>query len=266
MAYDYSFIRTRVEDRILFMTFDRPEALNACTEDDHRQMSEIPAEIAADASVDVVVATGAGRAFSVGGHHDLLEALTLDAGVRARVERDARTMIHSLAELDKPLIVALNGYAMGGGLAFALMGDIIVAERGVRFADGHVLAAVAAGDGGVLTWPLYAGLLKSKRWLLTGEFITVEEAERVGLVTELVDPGGSLERATEFARQLATLPQEPIRYTKRALNQWFRLGLNTAFDLSCAYEFMTLGSPATAAHVQRLKTTGLGGQCGSSPA
>lgn len=72
----------------------------------------------------------------------------------------------------------------------------------------------------------------------------------MGLVTELADRGGSLERATEFARQLAALPQEPIRATKRALNQWFRLGLTTAFDVALAAEFSNFGTPATATHIK----------------
>jgi enoyl-CoA hydratase len=251
-SHSSSFLTTRMEDRILFVTLDRPEALNACDEQDHREMAQIAGRIAADDAVDVVVVTGEGRAFCVGGHKDLIGELITDEAVRGRVEYDARTMIHSLAELDKPLIVALNGYAMGAGLAFALMGDIIIAERGAKFADGHVLLGMAAGDGGAITWPLYAGLLRAKRWLLTGDWITAEDAERVGLVTELVDKGRSLERATEFARQLAALPQEPIRYTKRSLNQWLKAGIGTAFDLSCGYEFKTLGSAATAAQIKKI--------------
>ena len=250
MNYDqYRFIDVRKEGRIAFVTLSRPDVLNACLEGDHREMATIPGDLAADDEVDVVVATGAGRAFSVGGHVAMLKELTEDGGTRARVERDAREMIMRLVALDKPLVVALNGVAMGGGLAFALMGDVIIAERHAKVADGHVLAGIAAGDGGVLTWPLYAGLLRAKRWLLTGDWITAEEAYRVGLVTEIVDTGQSLTRATEFAKQLAALPQAAVRSTKRALNHWMQVGA-TAFDLSLTAEFRDLAAPEAASRAR----------------
>ena len=250
MNYDhYQYLEVRKKGRIAFVTLSRPESLNACLEADHREMAVLPLELAADDDVDVIVATGAGRAFSVGGHVALLKELTEDAGTRARVERDARTMILSLMALDKPLVVALNGVAMGGGLAFALMGDVIIAEEQTKVADGHVLAGIAAGDGGVLTWPLYAGLLRSKRWLLTGGWITAEEMHRIGLVTEVVGRGQSLARATEFAEELAALSQPAIRSTKRALNQWMQAGV-ASLDVALTAQFRDLASPAAAVLAQ----------------
>lgn len=251
MSYhSYQFVQTRLEDGVMYLTFNRPEVMNACSEQDHAELGRIIDQIARDDAVKVIVATGAGRAFSVGGDTDLIHAMVTDADTRERVERDARGMIHSLIALEKPLIVAMNGVAMGGGLAFALMGDFIIAEEGQKFTDGHMILSVAAGDGGALIWPLYSGLLRAKRYLLTGDFISTEEAERIGMVTEVVSAGESLNRATEIATRLAAMPQLPIRYTKRALNRWFELG-STAFDLSCAYEFLTFGSPETGEVVQR---------------
>jgi enoyl-CoA hydratase len=245
VSYDsYEFVRTRLEGGVMYLTLSRPEVMNACSEQDHAELGRIIEQIGRDDDVKVIVATGAGRAFSVGGDTDLIEAMVTDADTRERVERDARGMIHSLIALEKPLIVAMNGVAMGGGLAFALMGDFIIAEEGKKFTDGHMLISVAAGDGGALIWPLYSGLLRAKKYLLTGDFISAEEAERIGMVTEVVAAGTSLERATEIAQRLAGMPQLPIRYTKRALNQWFTVG-SVAFDLSCAYEFLTFGSPET---------------------
>ncbi len=245
------FITQRREGRILYLTLSRPEVLNACYEDDHDEMAEIWPQIAADDDVDVVVLTGAGRAFSAGGHLDLFRELITDAATRERVQRGAEMMIHALVDFPKPLIVAMNGLAMTGGLALALMADIIIAERHVRLTDGHVVAGIAAGDGGVLTWPLYAGLLRAKRWLMTGDWISAEEACEIGLVTEVVDEGQSLARATEYAAKIAALPQDGVRSTKRALNGWQRLGL-PIFDVSCGYEFANLASPRVREHAERL--------------
>jgi len=94
----------------------------------------------------------------------------------------------------------------------------------------------------VLIWPLAMGLLRAKRYLLTGDALSAEEAQRLGLVSEVVDPGASFERAMVYARRFAAGPRQALRHTKRALNQWMRLGMS-AFDLSWAGESLTLASP-----------------------
>lgn len=242
MSYpDYRFLRLAVEGRVLTVTMSRPEALNALSQEAHSELSGLAQHFADDPDVDVLLITGEGRGFSVGGDRDLLERLTQDADTRASIEREARHMITSLVNLEKPVVVALNGYAMGGGLAFALMADIVVAARQAQIADGHMLAAIAAGDGGVLTWPLYTGLLRAKRWLLTGDFISAEEAAAIGLVTEVVDTDECMPRAREYAHRLAALPQAPIRATKSALNQWQKLGL-PIFEMSLRAEIANLAS------------------------
>jgi enoyl-CoA hydratase len=222
---EYDYLDVTVEDGIALIRLDRPEILNACDIDDHAELARILRDIARDDDVRVAVVTGNGRAFSVGGSYDLLEAAMDDVGdARARVFADGREMILSHVELDKPVICALNGYAMGAGAAFALHCDFVIADRSAKLADGHVRAAIAAGDGGTLIWPLTAGLIRAKRYLLTGDWISAEDAVACGLYTEVVDDGQCLARAMEYAERLAAGPQQAIRLTKRALNQWLRQG------------------------------------------
>lgn len=255
--YDgYQFIEVDVRVGIAYLVLNRPERLNACSLDDHAEFSRVLRELARDDAVRVAVVTGAGRAFSVGGDLDLLESLV--DGPEEDAERlfdDARELVLAHVDLDKPIVAAVNGYAMGSGAAFALLCDYIVMERQATIADGHVRAALAAGDGGALIWPLTVGLTNAKRYLLTGDGVDAAEALRIGLVTEVVDEGQSLERATAVATRLAAGPQQAIRYTKRVLNQWLRNGVATAFDYSLALEMRTMKSAEAADAIANLRAS-----------
>ena len=125
-------------------------------------------------------------------------------------------------------------------------------------ADGHIRAALSAGDGGTLIWPLTMGLTKAKKYLLTGDWIGAEEAERLGLVSEVVDAGRSLERAVDVARRFANGPQLAIRATKMALNQWLRLGQMASFDYSLALEFLSASDDDVPRALESLRARGAG--------
>ena len=252
---NYEYIDVTVDDRVATLTLNRPEKLNACRVSDHMELIQILHDIQHDDDIAVAIVTGAGRAFSVGGDIELLEQVAVDDNVLHQLVHDARAVIDAHEALDKPIIAAINGWAMGAGLAFALLCDIIYAERGVKMADGHIRAAIAAGDAGALIWPLTVGLTRSKRYLLTGDAIDAEEAERIGLISEVVEPGTSVAHATAMARRLADGPQTAIRYTKRALNQWLRLGSVTAFDYSVALEMLTFRTDDFRVALENLKAT-----------
>ena len=236
---DYEFLTVRTSDSIAVITFNRPERLNACRTDDHEEMVRVLSDINSDSRVRAAVVTGAGRAFSVGGDITLLQDMADDPTRLARLMDEGRQIVEGHLALQKPIVAAVNGYAMGAGLAFALLCDITVVERSARLADGHVRAGLAAGDGGAMLWPLTVGLAKAKRYLLTGDWISADEAERIGLISEVVDDGRSLERAVAIAERLAAGPQLAIRYTKDALNQWLRVGMLGAFNHSLGLEIAT---------------------------
>jgi enoyl-CoA hydratase len=236
----YKYLDIQVEDGIAMVRINRPEQLNACMEPgDHYEFGKSLRDFAADDDVLVILATGNGRAFSVGGGRESTLELGSDRNNAWRLYREARDLVNAHIDLDKPFITALNGYALGSGTAYGLLGDFIIAERHVRFGDGHIAGGVAAGDGGAVIWPLSVGLIRAKKYLLTGDWISAEEAERIGLVTEVVESGESWERGLELARRLANGPQTAIRYTKRALNQWHRVGTVVGFDFSLALETET---------------------------
>ncbi len=251
----YRYLKVGVRDGVAYIVITKPERFNACDLADHREFSRILRDIAADDSVRVAVVTGMGKAFSIGGDLDLLERVLDQSSDDAEtLFADARELVHAHVELDKPVIAAVNGHAMGSGAAFALFCDFIIMETQATIADGHIRAALSAGDGGALIWPLAVGLTRAKKYLLTGDGIGAVEAERIGLVTEVVEEGASLGRATEIAQRLAAGPQRAIRYTKRALNQTLAAALPT-FDLSLALEMRSMGTAEAAAAIAELQTT-----------
>jgi enoyl-CoA hydratase len=135
------------------------------------------------------------------------------------------------------VISAINGIAVGAGLAVALLADISIASEEARFTDGHIRLGVGAGDHSVIIWPLLCGMARAKRYLLTADFLDAKEAERIGLISMVVPHEQLMPTASEFARKLASGPQSAICWTKRALNQWLRM-MGPAFDYSLATEML----------------------------
>jgi enoyl-CoA hydratase len=130
------------------------------------------------------------------------------------------------------------------------MADISVMAEDARLTDGHTRLGVAAGDHACMIWPLLCGMAKAKYYLLTCDFIDGREAERIGLVSKAVPRADVLTEAMAIARRLADGPQPAIRLTKRALNQWLRLGGITSFDYSLAVEMLGFFGADVAAGIQ----------------
>jgi enoyl-CoA hydratase len=121
--------------------------------------------------------------------------------------------------------------------------DAVVAAKSARISDPHVVIGLAAGDGGCVAWPLHVGLLRAKRYLLTGDRLTAEDAHRIGVVTDLVEtPAEALPAARALAARIAALPPLAVQATKRTLNQVFRNRLEEVFELGLAYEMDTFVS------------------------
>ncbi|HUY26479.1 MAG TPA: enoyl-CoA hydratase/isomerase family protein, partial [Candidatus Binataceae bacterium] len=151
--------------------------------------------------------------------------------------KEAGDIVYNMINLEKPIISAINGVAVGAGLAVAFMADISIASETMRITDGHLRLGVAAGDHAVIIWPLLCGMAKAKYYLLTADFIDGREAERIGLVSLCVSPDKLMDKAMEVALKLARGPQQAVRFTKRALNNWLRIAA-PAFDASLAMEML----------------------------
>jgi enoyl-CoA hydratase len=228
--------------RVLKITFDRPERYNALDAVGHREITYVWREIDEDPDIDVVILTGAGKAFSAGGDFEMIEEIVEDFDARVRTWKEARDLVYNIINCGKPIISAINGPAVGAGLVAGLLADISIVGRSVSLTDGHTRLGVAAGDHAAIIWPLLCGLARAKYYLLTCDRLSGEEAERIGLVSLCVDDEDLQSRALEVAMQLQSGSQSAIRWTKYALNNWLRMAGPT-FDASTALEMLGFTGP-----------------------
>jgi enoyl-CoA hydratase len=232
----------RPVERVLRVTLNRPERMNALTPELHTELTQIWRDIDADPSVGAVLLCGEGRAFSAGGELEFVEELTQSHEARLRAWREARDLVYNMVNCGKPIVSAMQGVALGGGLAIGLLADIPIAAKDARLIDGHTRLGVCAGDHAVIIWPLLCGMARAKYYLLTGETVTGAKAEEIGLVALAVEETDLQQTALAVAARLANGPPTAIRWTKYALNNWLRMA-GPAFDASTAFEILGLAGP-----------------------
>jgi enoyl-CoA hydratase len=166
MAQDYGDYQHLAFERrpngVVLVTINRPEVLNATNDRLHWELTQIWLTLDADASARVAVVTGAGRAFSAGGDLAMVDANSSDPKRLARTMREASDIVYNMINLDKPVISAINGVAVGAGLVVALLSDISIMSETARFTDGHTRLGVVAGDHAAIVWPLLCGMAKAK--------------------------------------------------------------------------------------------------------
>lgn len=234
--YPKEILIERKPNGVLLITLNRPEQLNSLTMPMFDYMTEIWVDVDRDPETKVAVITGAGRGFCTG--MDVRQPdPTLDEAI-ALMEGERRRILN-LLNMDKPLISAINGPAVGWGLSMGLLADISVAADDALLRDGHTRVGVVAGDHSSLIWPLLVGMAKAKYYQLTSASLTGAEAERIGLVSLVTPKETVLERALEIADDLAQGSQQAIRWTKRSLNSGWLTNALPQQELSAALE--TLG-------------------------
>ena len=240
---DFAHLRfERPSPSVLLVTIDRPEVLNAANERLHREFSEIWRVVDRDDSVAVSVITGAGSAFSAGGDLDMIERMTTDYATALEQWRDAKAVVDEMLASVKPIVAAINGVAVGAGLAVALLADVSVAGESARLSDGHARLGVAAGDHAALLWPLLCGMARAKYYLMTADFVDGREAERIGLVTRCVPDDQVLDEALAIGERLSAGSRTAVQWTKRVMNQWM-LQAAPVFGESLALEMLGFLGP-----------------------
>jgi enoyl-CoA hydratase/carnithine racemase len=227
---------------VLLITINRPDVLNATNERLHWELTQVWLTVDADPAARVALITGAGRAFSAGGDLGMVEATAGNAAAVGRTLREAGDLVYNMIGLDKPVVSAINGVAVGAGLVVALLADVSIAAEDARLTDGHTRLGVAAGDHAAIIWPLLCGLAKARYYLLTSDFLDGREAERIGLVSLCVPGARLMDTAWDVATRLARGSQPSIRWTKRALNNWLRQA-GPIFDQSLALEMLSFMNP-----------------------
>jgi len=227
---------------VLEVILSNPGRLNAADSQMHRELANVWRDIDADETIGAVLVRGEGGAFSSGGDFEMIEEMIGDYQVLLRVWKEARDLVYGVVNCSKPIVAAIEGPAVGAGLAVALLSDISVAGKTAHIVDGHVRLGVAAGDHAVMIWPLLCGLSKAKYYLLSNEPLSGEEAERIGLVSRCVEDGQVYTEALKIAQRLTQGSPTAIRFSKYALNNWLRM-MGPNFDTSLALEFMGFMGP-----------------------
>lgn len=257
----------RVEHRgaVALVVFDDPERRNAMTEAMGRALTDVVARLAADPAVRAVVLTGAGAAFSAGGDLAMLEekarAGRAEPGEPARTRnrsfmRSFYAHFLSVRELPVPSIAAIQGAAVGAGLAVALACDLRVAARDARLGLNFARLGIHPGMGSSWTLPRLVGPAHAADLLLSGRMLDGAEAERIGLVNRAVPADAVLAEALDLAAEIAACAPVAVRGTKRALARAFEVGLDEQLEFEAeqqavCYETADLAEGLRAARERR---------------
>jgi enoyl-CoA hydratase/carnithine racemase len=228
---------------VRIVELNRPEQLNAMSEDLHGALAGLWDTLADDAAARAVVLTGRGRAFSAGGNFAVMQRVQRDAAFRDRNVAEARRIITGMLRCPLPIVAAVNGPAVGLGSSLALLSDLVLMAQDAYIADPHVQVGLVAGDGGALLLPLIVGPARAKELLFLGERIDAAEAVRLGIANRAV-PGDKLrDEAVELAHRLAALPAQALRDTKRAVNLHVEQALASVMEAGLIAERESMHSP-----------------------
>ena len=251
--YDLAGIEVRADGPVRVVTLNRPDTLNAISEELHAELVALWGHIDQDDGCRAVVLTGAGKAFSAGGSYEDFEHRRVDQAARRRSLRLARQLVDEMLAVAVPVVAAVNGPAVGLGCTVTTLCDIVFMAEGAFLADTHVSVALVAGDGGAVTWPALTSLLRAKQYLLTGDRLSAAEAVDLGLANFAVPPERLLDEALAYAHRLAAQPAQAVQETKAILNQHLRANAVRALGYGLAAESQSHDTPDYLAAAERLK-------------
>jgi len=223
-----------VKGNIAIITINRPEALNALNSDVLIELGKAVENAENDQDVYVVVLTGAGRAFVAGA--DIAQMKELTAVEGKAFSEYGNSVFLKIEKMSKPVIAAINGFALGGGCELCLACDIRIASEKAKFGQPETGLGITPGFGGTQRLPRIVGLSKAKELIFTAEIINAQEALRIGLVSQVV-PGEELMNTTmEMAEKIAQKAQIAVRLSKDAINR----GMQCDIDTGIAIETMAI--------------------------
>jgi enoyl-CoA hydratase len=225
MAYEYLLIDR--DEGIAVITINRPDKYNALNEEVVAEISSAMDELAADDEVRVVIFIGAGeKAFVSGADIGVLQEFATSKAGFAHSQR-GQAVMNKVENLPKPVIAAVNGYALGGGLELAMACDVRLASENARMGQTEVVIGVGMGYGGSQRLPRLVGKGMAKLMVLTGQMIDAQEALRIGLVQKVVPQAELLSEAKALAKQMAANAPGSLAAAKEAVNMGLEVDLRT---------------------------------------
>jgi enoyl-CoA hydratase len=254
--YGLSTINTELDEQgVLLVTLNRPASRNAINDVMHVELTELYKRIAADTEAEVVVMTGAGKGFCAGGDFKQM-AENNDAGYDdgfSQLFVDSVAMARAILAIRQPMIAAINGDAIGLGATLGLFCDITFISSAARIGDPHVQVGLVAADGGVVLWPMLIGANRAKEYLFTGDLLTGDQAEAIGLVNHSVPAEEVLDQAMAMAHRLAQGAALALRFNKRLVNKDLEERVDRIYEMALAMEAVTFRS---ADHLEAVKAFG----------
>ena len=232
---EYKNIVLRKQDKVAVLTISRPKALNALNSETLKELDLAIEEIAKDDEIYVVIVTGEGKAFVAGA--DIMEMKDLDAMSGRKFGKLANKAFRKLETLEKPVIAAVNGFALGGGLELSMACDIRIASSKAKFGHPEVGLGITPGFGGTQRLPRIVGLGMAKELIYTGKIIGADEALRIGLVNKIVEPENLQEEVKALANTIAAQAPIAVSLCKAVINK----GMQIDIDSALSYESEVFG-------------------------
>jgi enoyl-CoA hydratase len=229
----FSFER---EGPVLTVFIDSDHPVNGVDGVMHEELARLFTDLQRDSESDVIVLTGRGKAFCGGGDFDWFQQQVDDPATFRAIAWDAKRIVSSLLELEKPIVCRMNGAAAGLGASIALLCDLVVADETALIGDPHVKVGLVAGDGGALIWPQLVGYARARELLMTGDMMTASEARTLGLINHVV-PAESLDaKVAELVGKLLANPRWAVRWTKTVVNIPLRALAAQTMDAAVGWE------------------------------
>jgi enoyl-CoA hydratase len=237
---DYQRVAFTRSGRILTAALTGTNAVNPVDGRMHHELSRLFLDLQDDPDSDLIILTGAGdKAFCAGG--DLAwfdEQIANPASFRA-IAPEAKRIVTTLLDLEKPILCRLNGAAAGLGATLALLCDVVIAAETARIGDPHVKVGLVAGDGGAVIWPALIGHARAKEMLMTGEMLTAQDAQAMGLIAHVVAPDQLDAKVSEIAGKILANPRWAVRWTKTVINAQLKMLAAAGNDPAVAYEILS---------------------------
>jgi enoyl-CoA hydratase/carnithine racemase len=209
-----------VNGHIATITLNRPDAKNAFSPEMISLWREHLEEAKNDDGIRVVIVTGKGDTFCSGGDiRDMADGKLKSWDMKRFLWDGVHRIVLTLEDLDKPVIAAINGAAMGAGMDMAIMCDLRVCSDKAKLAESYIMMGLVPGDGGAYFLPRLVGVSKALELLLTGEVVNPEEALRLGIINRIVPHGSLMEETLKLAEKIAGKPPLAVRMMKRAVYQ-----------------------------------------------
>tara|TARA_B110000211_G_scaffold125371_2_gene144382 strand:- start:11560 stop:12276 length:717 start_codon:yes stop_codon:yes gene_type:complete len=233
----FETLRLEFGDSIGRLILNRPEKMNLIDGLAHDELHHALLALKNNTDIRCAVIAAEGKCFSAGGNFGYMLEVNASPELNQQTVRNAVDIVNTLTSIAVPVIAAVQGDAIGLGASLALGCDIVVAYKGAKIADPHVLVGLAAGDGGCLFWPQATGILRAKRYLLTGDYLPAAKAYEFGLVTDLVESRGAvLPLVEKIAGKIVSLSPIAVQGTKRSLNAVMQSRAAEVVELAALYE------------------------------